>query len=105
MSEATIDRRALLKGAGAAAVGLSAIAQAAAGRRKYVIVGMGSRSRMYMTAITKTFPANNELVGVCDTNPGRLDAALRFIAPNQAKGGKAPKKYLAADFDRMIRDT
>jgi predicted dehydrogenase len=106
MSEATIDRRALLKGAGAAAVGLSAIAQAAAGRRKYVIVGMGSRSRMYLTAITRTFPATNELVAVCDTNPGRLDAALRFIAPNlAATRGKTPKKYLAADFDKMIRDT
>jgi predicted dehydrogenase len=102
MSEITIDRRALIKGAGAAAVGLSAIAQAAAGRRKYVIVGVGSRSRMYLTAITKTFPATNELVAVCDTNAGRLDAALKFVAPN---GGKAPKKYLAADFDKMIRET
>jgi hypothetical protein len=55
MSDLTFGRRAVLKGAGAAAVGLSAIAQAAAGRRKYVIVGVGSRARMYMTAITQTF--------------------------------------------------
>jgi predicted dehydrogenase len=102
MSESTIDRRALLKTAGAAAVGLSVIAQAAAGRRKYVIVGVGSRSRMYLTAITKTFAANNELVAICDTNPGRMDTALRFIAPNKVK---APKKYLAADFDKMIKAT
>jgi predicted dehydrogenase len=100
MSDLTFDRRAVLKGAGAAAVGLSAIAQAAAGRRKYVIVGVGSRARMYMTAITKQFAENNELVAVCDTNPGRLDVALKYVAPNGAK----PKKYLAADFDRMVKE-
>jgi predicted dehydrogenase len=102
MSESTIDRRVLLKSAGAAAVGLSAIAQAAAGRRRYVNVGVGSRSRMYLTAITKTFAKENELVAICDTNPGRMDVALKFVAPN---GGKPPKKYPAADFDKMLRET
>jgi len=102
MSETTFDRRALLKTAGAAAVGLSAIAQAAAGKRKYVNVGVGSRSRMYLTAITRTFAKDNELVAICDTNPGRMDTALNFIKPN---GVKAPKKYLAADFDKMLKDT
>jgi len=106
MSESTIDRRALLKTAGAAAVGFSTLAQAAAGRRKYANVGVGSRSRMYLTAITKTFAKDNELVAVCDTNPGRLDTALRFVAPNLPKtGGKPPKKFLAADFDKMIKET
>jgi predicted dehydrogenase len=97
-----MDRRALLKTAGAAAVGFSTLAQAAAGRRRYAIVGVGSRSRMYLTAITSTFKAGNELVAICDTNPGRLNVALKFIAPN---GGKPPKKYLAADFDRMLKET
>ena len=106
MSEVTFDRRTVLKTAGAAAVGLSSIAQAAAGRRKYVNVGVGSRSRMYLTAITKTFAANNELVGVCDVNQGRLDTAVRFVTPNLAGTGvKPPKKYLAADFDKMIKET
>jgi predicted dehydrogenase len=106
MSELTFDRRAVLRGAGAAAAGLSGIVQAAAGHRKYVNVGVGSRSRMYLTAITKTFAASNELVAVCDTNPGRLDTALNFIKPNLAASGlKPPKKYLAADFDQMIKET
>ena len=77
MSDLTFDRRAVLKGAGAAAVGLSAVATAAAPRRRYVNVGVGSRSRMYLTAITKTFAEGNELVAVCDTNPGRLETAAR----------------------------
>jgi len=106
MSESTLDRRALLKTAGAAAVGLSVIAQAAAPKRKYVNVGVGSRSRMYLTAVTKTFAKDNELVGICDTNPGRLDTALNFIKPNlAATKAKPPKKYPAADFDRMLKET
>jgi predicted dehydrogenase len=102
MSELTFDRRSVLKVAGAAAVGMSGVVQAAAGRRKYVNVGVGSRSRMYLTAITNSFSKDNELVAICDTNPGRLDTALEFIKPN---GVKPPKKYLAADFDKMIRET
>src|SRR5689334_22908463 len=105
MSELTFDRRTVLMGAGAAAAGLSGIVQAAAGRRKYVNVGVGSRSRMYLTAITKTFAAGNELVAVCDTNQGRLETAVKFVTPNLAGTGvKPPKKYLAADFDKMIKE-
>lgn len=100
MTDLTFDRRAMLKATGAAAVGLSAIATAATPRRKYVNVGVGSRSRMYLTAITKTFKDGNELVGICDTNPGRLETAARYVAPNAAK----PKKYAAADFDKMLKD-
>ena len=100
MSESTIDRRALLKTAGVAAVGFAASSMAAGRRRKFVNVGVGSRSRMYLTAITKTFAEGNELVGVCDTNPGRMDVAAAFVAPN----GSKPKKYLAADFDKMLKD-
>jgi predicted dehydrogenase len=100
MTDLTFDRRAMLKATGAAAVGLSAIATAAAPRRKYVNVGVGSRSRMYLTAITKTFKDGNELVGICDTNPGRLETAVKFVAANGAK----PKKYVAADFDKMLKD-
>src|SRR6186713_73876 len=98
MSESTIDRRALLKTAGVAAVGFAASTYAAGSRRKFVNVGVGSRPRMYLTAITKTFAANNALVGICDVNPGRLDVAANFV---KADGGK-PKKYLAADFDKML---
>src|SRR5262245_14894955 len=101
MSQPTIDRRALLKTAGVAAVGYAASTYAAGRKRKYVIVGVGSRARMYLTAITKTFAAGNELVALCDTNPGRLDVAANFVKPN---GGKPPKKYSAADFDKMIRE-
>jgi predicted dehydrogenase len=100
MSDSTIDRRALLKTAGVTAVGFAASAYAAGRRRKFVIVGVGSRARMYLTAITKTFQEGNELVGLCDVNPGRLDVAAASVAANGAK----PRKYLAADFDKMVKE-
>src|SRR5688500_5620216 len=104
MSDQTLDRRTMLKTAGVAAVGIATLGHAAARRRKYVIVGVGSRARMYLTAITKTFKEGNELVAICDTNPGRLDVALKFIAPNLSKGNTTPKKYAPTDFDRMIKE-
>ncbi len=81
-------------------MGLATSAFAAGRRRKYVNVGVGSRSRMYLSAITDTFKDGNELVGVCDVNPGRLDVAANFVAANGAK----PRKYLAADFDKMLKE-
>jgi predicted dehydrogenase len=97
----TIQRRTVLKAAGFAAAGIAGSAIAAGRKRKFVNVGTGSRSRMYLTAVTKTFAEGNELVAICDTNPGRLDVAAAFVASNGAK----PKKYLAADFDKMIKET
>src|SRR5690349_20597825 len=100
----TINRRTLLKSAGGlAALTLVPTAYSApSSRRRYVIVGVGSRARMYLTAIAETFPENNELVAVCDTNPGRLPLAAKVVTD---AGRKAPKTYAAADFDRMLRET
>ena len=97
MGELTFDRRAVLKSAGVAAVGMSGLIQAAAGRRKYVNVGVGSRSRMYLTAITETFANGNELVAICDTNQGRLEIAARFVAPNGAQAEEVPGRRLRPD--------
>jgi len=99
----TIDRRTLLKSAGGLALGIASGAYAApAARRRYAIVGVGSRSRMYQIAIEQTYRDNNELVAICDTNPGRLALAARQAV---ASGARAPKAYAASDFDLMIRET
>ena len=55
---------------------------------------------MYLTAITQTFRDGNELVGLCDTNPGRLELAGKVVAA----AGAAPQRYLAADFDRLLAE-
>lgn len=96
----TIDRRDLLKSAGGIAIGLAGLGYAATPRRRWIIVGLGSRSRMYTTAITQTFRDGNELVGICDTNPGRLELAGKVVAAT----GASPKQYLAKDFGRMLAE-
>ncbi|MET0497720.1 MAG: Gfo/Idh/MocA family oxidoreductase [Steroidobacteraceae bacterium] len=98
-----IDRRTLIKTAGGLALGMAANVYAApAPRKRYAQVGVGSRSRMYTTAIWGRFRDTNELVAACDTNAGRLELAKKHAAKMNAS---APKTYLAADFDRMIRET
>lgn len=98
-----IDRRTLIKSAGGLALGLASTVYAAAPpRKRFVIVGLGSRSRMYMRAITKGFADSNELVALCDNNAGRLAVAAKLVT---AAGVKTPKTYAATDFDRMIRET
>src|SRR5688572_8944939 len=98
-----IDRRTLIKSASGVALGLAAApVYAAVPRKRFAIIGLGSRSRMYVNAITGKYKDGNELTALCDSNPGRLDLAARGVT---AAGVRAPRKYLAADFDRMIRET
>jgi predicted dehydrogenase len=97
-----LDRRTVLKSAGAVALGLASTAYAAAPRKRFAVVGVGSRSRMYTHAITGKFRDANELVAVSDNNAGRAALAVKAIA---ATGASKPKAYSASDFDRMIRET
>jgi predicted dehydrogenase len=104
---AAMDRRTFVKSVSAAGLGLavsgsSLFAQGPSGRRRYVIVGTGSRSRMYQSAIEKDYREHCELVGLCDNNAGRLELARQRSADS---GGTPPPGYAAADFDRMIRET
>lgn len=73
-----------------------------AARRRYVIVGTGSRSRMYQDAIEKTYTAHAELVGLCDVNPGRVELAR---ARSVGHSAPPPPAYAAVDFERMIAET
>ncbi|MFH1905083.1 MAG: Gfo/Idh/MocA family oxidoreductase [bacterium] len=69
--------------------------------KKYVQVGLGQRSEMYITAITETYKNNCQLVGLCDTNRGRLE-----LRRNDLKKicGLVPI-YHAKDFDKMVKET
>lgn len=102
-----VDRRTFVKAASAAGVGLAMapsglMAQAAPpSRRRYAIVGLGSRHAMYRTAILGDYAQHAELVGLCDINPGRLELSRKVAA---GKGVSVPG-YIAADFDTMLRET
>ncbi|MCG8480846.1 MAG: Gfo/Idh/MocA family oxidoreductase [Spirochaetales bacterium] len=43
--------------------------------KRYMIVGVGSRSRMYLDAVTGPFSGDARIVALCDSNPHRLDLA------------------------------
>src|SRR4249920_125297 len=75
------------------------IATAAPARKRYAIVGVGSRAYLYLDAIQTTHADKAEMVGVCDVNAGRLDLAR---AHARTAGRPEPSAYLAPQFDRMI---
>ena len=70
-------------------------------KKRYVIVGMGSRSRMYQDAIQKNYKEFSELVGICDVNQGRLKLAQKRARDNNST---VPPMYDAKDFDKMVQD-
>ena len=70
-------------------------------RKRYASVGVGSRNRMYQQAIWGPHKARAELVAAVDVNPGRLALVGKFAADSSAS---APRNYLAADFDKMVRE-
>ncbi|HEV2296377.1 MAG TPA: Gfo/Idh/MocA family oxidoreductase [Tepidisphaeraceae bacterium] len=78
------------------------IAAASGGTRKrYAIVGLGSRSGMYQGAIEGAYKEHAELVGLCDTNPGRLALAQR---KSKAREATPPQAYAPADFEKMLKE-
>ena len=97
-----IDRRTVLKTAGAAGLLVATGAWAATPRKRYAVVGVGSRARMFTNAMTGKFRDTSEVVAVCDRNAGRLARAVKTIGET---GASQPRAYAAADFDRMLRET
>jgi predicted dehydrogenase len=77
------------------------LAQSAGSRKRYALVGVGSRARMYQDAVNKTYAAHCEMVGYCDNNAGRLKLAQDST---REQTGKDVPVYDAKDFDRMVRE-
>ena len=50
---------------------------------RYVQVGLGARSWLYSAAIVNWFPEQNELVGLCEPNAGRLAQRLDWARANE----------------------
>ncbi len=69
-------------------------------QKRFVQVGLGSRSQMYSTALVEHPHPGNQLVGLCDINPGRLQQRAAWA---EERGAKV-QAYPAAEFDRMIAD-
>ncbi|WP_202796014.1 Gfo/Idh/MocA family protein [Opitutus terrae] len=105
-----MNRRTFVKTVSAAGIGVAAFGpqlfaattRPTGSRKRYAIVGVGSRHHMYQDAIERTYPQHAELVGLCDTNAGRLELARTRSTRNEAT---PPPAFLARDFDRMLAET
>jgi predicted dehydrogenase len=72
-------------------------------RKRFALVGTGSRAGMFVQAITDTYREYCELVGLCDLSQTRMDWYNTMLAD---KLDMAPlPTYPASDFDRMIAET
>ena len=70
-------------------------------KTRYAQVGLGDRSILFTWAITQQYGEVSELVGICDTNPGRIDIKRAMAQASRAE----PGCYEAGDFERMIQET
>ena len=108
LSEGGISRRNFIATTAVAGAGLLAGATALAQtgtpdqRKRYALVGTGSRSSMYRKAIFQTYAEHCQMVGFCDVNEGRLKLAQRKA---KEMGAAEVPIFAAKDFDRMIRET
>jgi predicted dehydrogenase len=104
--EDSISRRRFLHVTGAAAVGGALLGSPLAGhaavpgqrrKKRVAVVGTGVRGvGMYGRGVVRDFGDSAELVGICDSNPGRLRVAQRMI------GGRYP---IFEQLDRMLART
>ncbi len=71
-------------------------------RKRYAVVGLGSRSRMFTTALHKNYADRGELVAFCDLNQTRMDYYNQYYA--ETLGAAPVATYKPADFDRMLQE-
>ena len=71
-------------------------------RKRYAIVGTGSRAGMYVRALTETYRDHGQLVALCDTSMTRM----KYHANRIIEGHKHPPvpMYLAERFDQMVKE-
>ncbi len=71
-------------------------------RRRYALVGAGSRSGMYISALLDTYKDTCELVALCDSNTTRM--AFTEKLHRDRHGVEPIPRYHSADFDRMVEE-
>jgi len=70
-------------------------------KKRYVVVGTGNRSSMFIKGIAKEYKDRCELVGFCDINPGRMDYYNRYLKTECDNHPDVPV-FTADRFDEMI---
>ncbi|MBI5960422.1 MAG: Gfo/Idh/MocA family oxidoreductase, partial [Chloroflexi bacterium] len=72
-------------------------------KKRYVLVGTGSRAAMFVRALATTYRESAALVGLCDLNQTRMDWYNRWLA-GELNHDPCPT-YRADQFDQMISET
>ncbi len=70
-------------------------------RKRYAIIGTGSRAAMYIDAISGKYANGSVLVALCDKNLGRMEYYNNQL---KLKGCKSLPTYLSDDFSRLIEE-
>ena len=78
-------------------------------KKKYVQVGIGSRSYMYSNAIRYDYSDYCELVGICDVSRGRMDLRNKKFTEGEPSIPKHPKlppvpTYTDKQFGKMLKE-
>ncbi len=71
-------------------------------RKRYAVVGLGSRSRMFTTALLKDYADRSQLVAFCDVNQTRMDYYNQYYAETLQTPPVAT--YKPQDFDHMLEE-
>jgi len=72
-------------------------------KKRYALIGTGSRASMFIDALTKTYRAGAELVALCDLSQTRMNWYNQHL---QARAGLSPlPTYQADQFDLMLAET
>ena len=72
-------------------------------RKRYAVVGTGGRGLSFVNSVAGRFKDDCELVGICATNPARMEYYNRHVVDEL--GGRPVEAFDAADFDDMVRRT
>lgn len=71
-------------------------------KKIYCLVGTGSRSFMYLDALSGKYREHGELRGLCDSNAARMAYVESYL--RKAYEIAAIPQYSPADFERMLRE-
>ena len=75
-------------------------------RRRYALVGTGSRSNLYTTALATTYADRAELVGLCDVNPTRMAYTVSRLGQLREDGAEhgEPVCCEPAEFPTLLKE-
>jgi len=71
-------------------------------RRRYALVGCGSRARFFYEAVATTYKVTSEIVAFCDLSRTRMDYANENL---KSFGVDAVPTFRHTEFDKMLEET